>query len=569
MATGVRKMAGMIAAIAIGTAAAVGLCVVRPERAAARDLTMKDWGIEHFDRLDVGIYWYSETGGKVPMRDCEPKKDAPTLIFAHGWKPQGQSAAREGLSIKDKTIEAFKKHGYGEYEGEDGGEFYASYLRKGWNVGAFYWNQLADAEADPSVAIPSFGVDDRIWTANGGRNMRYATYGAPEDRKGRITEANDPTNPRTSVACLFGDEIVKWLGADFSGTLRIAGHSMGGQLALATSEYLCRLCDEGRIGRNLLPERIALIDPYFSALSQKKSDVYVDSLGRVVERRAGDPPITPAFLASKSAEAARKHGIPIEGYVANVGMCMKNYETILGLDKKLAEHAREIGERFRDNCVWVFLQGVSKKYGGFDPTHVMSVDWYFHTANCEAKKSKEGLDAPCAALETEKLHALTGLAFAQNAPKGVNPFYYERSEYSLIDFPTMLEHEENAPRGAIAGRVERTGMLKNDKVSVEIADATGKIIDATDVDDAGYFRFRALEPGAYSARTLLNGKPKAERISVRIAEGDPKPVEIESEMTGNRRNANAATIATALAACLIAALATVSICLGKKSKQKP
>ena len=56
--------------------------------ASAYDLTISDWGIEYFNKLDTGIYWYTDADNDVPTSDYEVKKDKPTIVFTHGWKPQ-------------------------------------------------------------------------------------------------------------------------------------------------------------------------------------------------------------------------------------------------------------------------------------------------------------------------------------------------------------------------------------------------------------------------------------------------------------------------------------------------
>lgn len=481
--------------------------------ASAYDLTISDWGIEYFNKLDTGIYWYTDADNDVPTSDYEVKKDKPTIVFTHGWKPQGQSNVREGLSIKSSTVSAVAGKGFEEYKYD--GEFYRYYLEKGYNVGVFYWNQLADAEGNPDVLLPSFSVDSKIWISENGENMSYITYDSEDATVGTKTDKNDPSNPKKSVAVLFGESLVNALGNDFSGTLQIAGHSMGGQLALAVSEYLCVRYDKKEIGENLLPDRVTLIDPYLNAITLLKKTVTVDHTGKTYEYKKGDTGLYTVQLAADAAENVRKHGIPIEGYAVNVELCVQNYKTILSFTESGKKLVEEITDKLKKNCVWVFADGLGL-YGGFDPTHVMAVDWYFTTNNMAPVKSKEGLDVPCATLETEKLQSLIGLTFIQETPKGINPLYYDESTYSLVDFGTMKAYEETEPHGRIYGTVKVNGK-NNGELIAKLVNDKGETVAESVIDNAGYYYFIDVADGEYTVKIYSgdNEKGTIEDVSVK------------------------------------------------------
>ena len=71
--------------------------------ALAFDTTVDDWGIDTFNKLDYGIYWYNGIS-RTPTADYEIDKTKPTLIYTHGWKPSNEWNVREDMSIKNKTV---------------------------------------------------------------------------------------------------------------------------------------------------------------------------------------------------------------------------------------------------------------------------------------------------------------------------------------------------------------------------------------------------------------------------------------------------------------------------------
>ncbi len=552
-----KKIIGII--LCVATAAMVGVCGTTAS-AFAYDLTISDWGIEYFNKLDTGIYWYANPDDDVPTSDYTVQKDKPTIIFTHGWKPSGESRVREGLSLKTKTEGALKEKGFDEYKYDS--EFYRYYIEKGYNVGVFYWNQLADAEGKKTT-VPSFSVDEKIWTSNGGKNMTYITYDSPTAEKGTKTSSDDPTNPKKSVAVIFGEAIVEALGKDFSGTLQIAGHSMGGQLTLAASEYLCLQKDKGNIGENLLPDRVTLLDPYLNALTRWKKDITVDHSEKVYKYENGVDVFTVEFAAD-AAETIGKHGIPIEGYAANTSMVVQNYK-LMGTSPEYCEKMDSITKKLQNNCVWVYAAGLGL-YGGFDPTHVMSVDWYFSTNNMKVVKSDEGLEVPSAQLETEKLQSLIGLTFRQSTPSGVNPLYYDMSSYSIVNFDTMKPYESDEAQGVIFGKVNINGNGKN--LNVKLIDSESNVVADAEINAAGYYHIFNVAEGQYELK-IFAGKTEIESAGQINVTNTPIPtVANEIEVTVNSVDFYQYVIVALV--CMIAVaviIAIICLCIGNSRKR--
>ncbi len=525
-----RKILGVI--LCVATAAIIGICGVTAT-AMAYDLTMEQWGIEYFNKLDCGLYWYNDANNDVPVKDYVFDENKPTVIYTHGWKPS-ESYVREGLSLKDKTSSAFAKKGFAAYKYDP--EFYRYYIDNGYNVGVFYWNQIADNEGDPSILVPDFSVDQKIWTSNLEKGMTYITYDNVNAVKGTKTAADDPTNPKKSVAMLFAESIVNAIGKDYDKELRLVGHSMGGQLVLAGGEYMCILRDKGEI--NYLPTRVTLLDPYLEGLTPFASTVTVDHSGRTYEynKENNDTFVTVAELAADSAINIRKHGVPIEGYIANKDMCVQNYYIINKFKgERNEQRAKEVREKFKENCVWVYAKGLTM-YGGFDPTHVMCVDFYFTTNKMQPVKSKEGLTVPCAQVPTEELRQLVGLTFLQNTPRGENPAYYDKSTYSLVDFDTCEPYKEDQHVGRIFGRLEIVGN-KGKTIEVELVDKDGKLVKKAVVDDIGYYTFNEIADGEYTLKLSVNGKTSKELTRITVAQdaaklGTPVVAETQKVATG-------------------------------------
>ena len=135
----------------------------------------------------------------------------------------------------------------------------------------------------------------------------------------------------------------------------------------------------------------------------------------------------------------------------------------------------------------------------------MFVDYYFTTNNMKPVKSTEGLTVPCAQVPTEELRQMIGLTFLQKTPGGVNPAYYDRSTYSLVDFNTCEPYKADQPTGRIFGRLELRG-AKGKTLAAELTDADGKTVKKTVVDDKGYYVFNEVADGDYTIKLSVNDK---------------------------------------------------------------
>ena len=195
---------------------------------------------------NYGIYWFGKDDANQLAVPNEPNPyydpTHPTIVFAHGWKPDQGYTHRTMLW---------------QFEDQDSGDMVtldlaASWIDAGWNVGVFDWGAFAD---EPFV----FDAEAKIWTTKGGAGMRW------RDEAGNYHEQRGPV---VSAGELFYESYVQAL-ADFSGAeLRLAGHSLGNQMTASLLQQLTEAITNGDIPDALMPQRLGLLDPYWSPLEQ-------------------------------------------------------------------------------------------------------------------------------------------------------------------------------------------------------------------------------------------------------------------------------------------------------------
>ncbi len=200
------------------------------------------------DELSYGLYWFGKDDAYQKFVSGEanayfdPTK--PTLIFAHGWQP---------LISNELPTFAF-----------DSVDTAAGWIDAGWNVGIFVWNQFSDEATGVTGAWfgdgpPPQGVLDaeaKIWSANGPRGMRWRDWNDYMDGYG--TGPSDK-----SAADLFYEEYVAALDG-YTGTIRLAGHSLGNQMAVHLTHLVDAGIENDGVPEALRPTRVALLDPYWS-----------------------------------------------------------------------------------------------------------------------------------------------------------------------------------------------------------------------------------------------------------------------------------------------------------------
>ncbi|WP_152983717.1 cell adhesion domain-containing protein [Peribacillus muralis] len=192
--------------------------------------------------LDTGIYWFGS--GNVSQKFIAGQSNSyfgaskPTLIYIHGWQ-------------KDTTASLFRETFNPKRNDATNGPDVNTvnyWVSKGWNVGIFYWNQLAD-EGEVKDA------EAKIWTSSGPQGMRW------RKKDGTYSTAGAPT---VSAAQLFVNTYKQAMQGFTGSEVRFAGHSLGNQLVTNSAKLISDQVDGGTIATNLRPKRVALLDPFWS-----------------------------------------------------------------------------------------------------------------------------------------------------------------------------------------------------------------------------------------------------------------------------------------------------------------
>lgn len=189
--------------------------------------------------LSYGIYWFGsgDTSQKFTPGETNPYFDPtkPTVIFVHGWQPDLSG------SYPPKFI-------YAEGSNADTAQ---AWIGAGWNIGIFYWNQFSDEPSDVKWA------EAKIWTKDGPQRMRW--------RKGGAGYEEAPAGTPSAGELLYQEYVAAMTEYEYTGgNIRIAGHSLGNQMAVRLTKLVSDGIAAGNVPRRLLPTRVALLDPYWS-----------------------------------------------------------------------------------------------------------------------------------------------------------------------------------------------------------------------------------------------------------------------------------------------------------------
>ena len=210
--------------------------------------------------LSYGLYWFGYDGANQKAVPGEANAyfdpTQPTVIFAHGWQP----------FISD-VIPNFDD---AEPMGSGGTDTAAGWIDAGWNIGIFVWNQFSDERTGVLAAggwfadgPPPQGVLDaeaKIWTAAGPQGMRWYDW----DANFGLGDYSDAPPGTPSAGQLFYDAYVAAFPETYTQTIRVAGHSLGNQMAVRLTKLVHDGIAAGEVGEHLRPSRVALLDPYWS-----------------------------------------------------------------------------------------------------------------------------------------------------------------------------------------------------------------------------------------------------------------------------------------------------------------
>jgi hypothetical protein len=210
--------------------------------------------------LDYGLIWFGRNGQfqafEAGAANLYYDPANPSIIFIHGWMPD-QVGAPPTLMVDFPIQEA---------DDISTLDLAAAWIEAGWNIGVFYWHPFSDEEF-------VWDAEDKIWTTGGEVGMRY------RDADGNYHTEGMPDVNITDM--LLNDYLLAF--KEFTGSeIRIAGHSLGNQLAVKLTAELVGRAQEGKISDHLIPARVALLDPFWSPFPKP----YLDGMetGEVIQQ---------------------------------------------------------------------------------------------------------------------------------------------------------------------------------------------------------------------------------------------------------------------------------------------
>jgi hypothetical protein len=198
--------------------------------------------------LNLGLYWYgpdNEYAKFVPGQEnpyYDPSK--PVYIFIHGW--QG------GTTLDDFRQEMPFWHN----------TKYApnlnplrAMLAAGWNVGAYVWGQFADEEEVKDA-------EAKLWK---GANNQKGKDGKPVNMRYKVRNGNFTYySTAKSLGQLATETIGQAIMGNASGYVRLAGHSLGNQLATIVAKGISDGIAVGLYPQGIAVDRLVLLDPFWS-----------------------------------------------------------------------------------------------------------------------------------------------------------------------------------------------------------------------------------------------------------------------------------------------------------------
>jgi hypothetical protein len=208
------------------------------------------------NELSYGLYWFGKDKANQKFVSGElnsyfdPNK--PTFIFAHGWQP-------------------FLSHDLPNFD-FDGIDTAAAWIDDGWNIGIFVWNQFSDETTGVTSEIgfpsgePPQGVlhaEAKIWTPYGTMGMRWRDWDSlPPLGDGY---SSPPAGTPSAAELFYETYMAAMTEYDYTGgVIRIAGHSLGNQMAIRLTKLVNDGIAAGEVPAHLRPTRVALLDPYWS-----------------------------------------------------------------------------------------------------------------------------------------------------------------------------------------------------------------------------------------------------------------------------------------------------------------
>ena len=190
------------------------------------------------EEYGLSIEWFDSDGNPTTFQ-----KNKPTAIVIGG---QTEYNIKDGINLDATNYTASVISGSITLQK-------TSYLwnRQGFNIGVFHYENFADDTNDNIVK--------KIFNSS---SMTYINKDGAT-----ITTAPDFNLTEALISALLkvgSSDDLAWSNGKNIQELRFIGNGVGAVLALSAGEYLDYLYENGAVGVGYVPDRIDLIDPYFS-----------------------------------------------------------------------------------------------------------------------------------------------------------------------------------------------------------------------------------------------------------------------------------------------------------------
>ena len=256
---------------------------------------------------------------------------------------------------------------------------------KAWNVFYFHYEQFADAEGTGKDTAKMAAAVSKIvascWTMG-------------EDGKGaKIIEADyvDDSNPgdgKWSEEAAFNGSICEFFVAEYTrmmnsvtakysdyaenhDEIRFVAHSMGGVMTTSSVTLLTALADAGEMDVRLLPDRIALLDPYVGDYGN--TNLKVAWSGKSIEN------FRTAYLNGLKYYKSIKGGV-VEFYV-NSTYGFVPYTA--GDSDNPLRYEKELKEVCAYTVLYPYFRNVDPATAAIGTGHNSIREWYFYSYTCK------------------------------------------------------------------------------------------------------------------------------------------------------------------------------------------
>ncbi len=314
---------------------------------SAKGNTDKVFNKYFFENLDYGLYWYNTANSfkkdreQVETTFFDPSK--PTVIYVHGYE-------------YNTTKDLFRETGY---SADRNTNIWDRWKSEGWNVGVFYWNQFSDELPYNDVLKVPYMAEQKIWNADGEARMRWRT---PD---GNFQEFDIQGK---SASDLFFEAYTEAMKKYTGNGIRVVGHSLGNQMAITMVDKVREAIDQGELDESLLPGRVSLLDPFYSA----------GDYDFMPDNRFGENYRT-GEVAVQMVDKLRSNGVAIDQYQSSFAVD-NPFSFLVDPNEDLKSRTAFVHLWPEYNPIWLGAAAVEKN-------HVVARDWYFMSLTSQPVRS--------------------------------------------------------------------------------------------------------------------------------------------------------------------------------------